>query len=682
MSRGPTVANSALEIRAGGLALIDDSGPERTSLGTWILKDPEKVMVAATPEAVAETLAEVDQTRADLHWVALLDYELGFWFEPKLFHLRDFQHPPLTVISFRSARWLSRAHFDEWLQEAVRSLPKSQARAGTADLRMTNDFSIYSGAVRRILQHIGAGDCCQVNFTWSLDFRYFGSPLALYQLLRIQQPVHHGAFVQLADRSLLSLSPELFLERRDHQLQVRPMKGTIQRTGDSAADADLADTLRNSEKDRAENLMIVDLMRNDLGRLADIGTVKVEELFGIEAYPTLFQMVSTVCAQIPTLPLHTILAALFPCGSVTGAPKIRAMEIIQELERRPRGLYTGSIGHLRPGGDFSFNVAIRTLELQENGIGTLGIGSGIVADSKPDDEHAECLAKARFLTDLPVDFQLIETMAAYPNSIAPIPLLPLHLDRLRKSTRYFGFRFPEKAIRSCLEEITSDSQQWSVGRRIRLQVWKSGEIYVTHEPLPARLISRSWKIAFASERVDSCDLFLRHKTTVREIYDRALQLTKKVANLFDLVFLNERQEVTEGARSNLFAVIDGIWMTPPVDCGLLAGVQREQVLRDQTRTVIERALYADDLRRADQLYMSNAVRGLIQVELIPEYTWWPNAALSTRLAESAKSLRAIARSFRHFVRVRSKIAPSASKVFWGGGSMATFPSSDKTARSR
>ena len=615
MSGGPTVANSALEIRAGGLALIDDSGPERTSLGTWILTDPEKVMVAATPEAVAETLAEVDQTRADLHWVALLNYELGFWFEPKLFHLRDFQHPPLRVISFRSARWLSRAHLDEWLQEAVRSLPKSQARAGTTDLRMTNDLCIYRRAVRRILQHIGAGDCYQVNFTWSLDFRYFGSPLALYQLLRVQQPVHHGAFVQLADRSLLSLSPELFLERRDHQLRVRPMKGTIQKTGDSAADADLADTLRNSEKDRAENLMIVDLIRNDLGRLADIGTVKVEELFRIESYPTLFQMVSTISAQIPTLPLQTILAALFPCGSVTGAPKIRAMEIIQELEGRPRGLYTGSIGHLRPGGDFSFNVAIRTLELQENGIGTLGIGSGIVADSKPDDEYAECLAKARFLTDLPVDFQLIETMAAYPNSTAPIPLLPLHMDRLRKSTRYFGFRFPEKAIRSCLEEITSDL---SVGRRIRLQVWKSGKIYVTHEPLPARLISRSWKIAFASERVDSRDLFLRHKTTVREIYDRALQLSKKVANLFDLVFLNERQEVTEGARSNLFAIIDGIWMTPPVDCGLLAGVQREQILRDQSQTVIERTLYADDLRRADQLYMSNAVRGLIQVELIPE----------------------------------------------------------------
>src|SRR6516165_3482982 len=302
MSRGPTVANSALEIPAGGLALIDDSGPERTSLGTWILKDPEKVMVAATPEAVAETLAEVDQTRADLHWVALLDYELRFWFEPKLFHLRDFQHPPLTIISFRS-------------------LPKSQARAGTTDLRMTNDFCIYRRAVRRILQHIGAGDCYQVNFTWSLDFRYFGSPLALYQLLRVQQPVRHGAFVQLPGHSVLSLSPELFLERRGHQLRVRPMKGTVQKVG--AAEADLADTLRNSEKDRAENLMIVDLMRNDLGRLAKIGTVRVEELFGIESYPTLLQMVSTISAQIPTLSLHTILSALFPCGSVTGAPKSR-----------------------------------------------------------------------------------------------------------------------------------------------------------------------------------------------------------------------------------------------------------------------------------------------------------------------------------------------------------------------
>ena len=239
-----------------------------------------------------------------------------------------------------------------------------------------------------------------------------------------------------------------------------------------------------------------------------------------------------------------------------------------------------------------------------------------MADSKPDDEYAECLAKARFLTDLPVDFQLIETMAAYPNATAPIPLLPLHLERLRKSAQYFGFRFQAKAIRSCLEEITSDSQRWSVGRRIRLQAWKSGEIYVTQEPLPANLSSRRWKIAFASERVESGDIFLRHKTTVREIYDRALQLTKTVANLFDLVFLNERQEVTEGARSNLFAVIDGIWITPPVDCGLLPGVRREQILRDHRPTVIERVLYADDLRQADQLYMSNAVRGLIQVELI------------------------------------------------------------------
>jgi para-aminobenzoate synthetase / 4-amino-4-deoxychorismate lyase len=450
MPPGLTVADSVQEFRAAGLALIDDSGPERTSSGTWILTDPEKVMVAATQEAIAEILAEVDQTGADLHWVALLNYELGFWFEPKLFHLRDFRHPPLIMICFRSAHWLSRTQFDGWLQEAVWNLPKSQTRAGIADLRVTNDLSTYCRAVRRILQHIGSGDCYQVNFTWSLDFRYFGSPLALYRLLRVQQPVHHGALVQLAGRSILSLSPELFLERRGHQLQVRPMKGTMQLTG--AAEADLADSLRNSEKDRAENLMIVDLMRNDLGRLAEVGTVKVEELFGIESYPTLLQMVSTVSAQIPTLPLQTILAALFPCGSVTGAPKIRAMEIIHEFERRPRGLYTGSIGHLRPGGDFSFNVAIRTLELQENGIGVLGIGSGIVADSKPDDEYAECLAKARFLTDLPVDFQLIETMAAYPNSTAPIPLLPLHLERLRKSAQYFGFRFQAKAIRSCLEE--------------------------------------------------------------------------------------------------------------------------------------------------------------------------------------------------------------------------------------
>jgi para-aminobenzoate synthetase/4-amino-4-deoxychorismate lyase len=600
MYKSCTVANSAPDINAGEFALIDGIGPDRRSQGSGILTDQQKLIVAHTPEAIANALAEVNQNRADIHWIALLDYELGFWFEPKLFHLRDFQRPPLTVISFRSARWLSRRDFDEWLQEAVRALPKSKARTGIVDLRNTSEPCHYRRAVGRILEHIRAGDCYQVNLTWSLEFRYYGSPLALYQLLRIQQPVRHGAFVQLSGRSLLSVSPELFLERHDHKLCARPMKGTIRRTGHSAADADLANTLRNSEKDRAENLMIVDLIRNDLGRLANTGTVKVEELFRIEAYPTLFQMVSTISAQVPTLPLHTILTALFPCGSVTGAPKIRAMEIIQEVENRSRRLYTGSIGHLLPGGDFSFNVAIRTLELRDDGIGALGLGSGIVADSKPDGEYAECLAKARFLTDLPVDFQLIETMAAYPNPTAPIPLLPLHLERLRKSTSYFGFCFPDKSIRSYLEQITRDARRWCIGRLIRLQVWKSGEFEVTHEPLPADFTSRGWKIAFASERVDSRDLFLRHKTTVRDIFDRALQLTNKVTNLFDLVFRNEREEVTEGARSNLFAVIDGTWVTPPVPCGLLAGVQREQILRNRCRMAIERVLYPDDLRRPDQ----------------------------------------------------------------------------------
>ena len=229
MSRSLTVANLVQEIRTGGLALIDDSGPERASPGTWILKDPERVMVAAKTQAIVETLAQMDQARADLHWVALLNYELGFWFEERLFHLRDSRHPPLMAICFRSAHWLSHAQFDGWLQEAFCSLPKSQARAGIADLRVTTDLCMYRRAVRQILQHIGAGDCYQVNFTWSLHFRYFGSPPALYQLLRVQQPVQHGAFVQLGGRSVLSLSPELFLERRDHQLRVRPMNAGIRR---------------------------------------------------------------------------------------------------------------------------------------------------------------------------------------------------------------------------------------------------------------------------------------------------------------------------------------------------------------------------------------------------------------------------------------------------------------------
>jgi para-aminobenzoate synthetase/4-amino-4-deoxychorismate lyase len=521
--------------------------------------------------------------------------------------------PLLTAWVFEHMRPLAHSDVDAFIARRLAMLPPQAVIAGVAGVVPTLDEVAFHAAIRRIRQYITEGDVYQVNFTYALNYRYYGDPLALYARLRQIQPVHYGAFIKTAEQAILSLSPELFMRRTGDRITAKPMKGTALWGLMPAEDAARAELLLTSDKERAENLMIVDLIRNDLGRLAPPGGVRVERLFEIEPYPTVLQMSSTITATVPDCPLPEIFRALFPCGSVSGAPKIRAMEIIAELEHEPRGLYCGALGYLAPDGDFLFNVPIRTLVLEADGRGRLGIGSGVVFDSDPAAEFAECRLKARFLTGLPAQFQLIESLRLDPAHAEFFPFLDRHLRRLEHSARHFGFHWDGGSVRSRLLAHARELGATCV-HKTRLLLAQDGKASIASEPLADMPEGATKKVVLAKPRVNSRDLFLYHKTTVRPLHDAELARIAAIAGCFDVLFCNERGELTEGARSNLFLSLGGRLCTPPVSAGLLDGVMRHNLL--EQGKAVERTLQPEDLRRADAIYLSNAVRGLTRVQLI------------------------------------------------------------------
>ena len=540
----------------------------------------------------ASLVAALARLEAEPGWVVCaLDFELGYLIEPKSAPL-GWQPMPDKVL----ARFWRFARCTPLMAEAAETWLVAQKRteaAGICDLQPALDESAYAVAVNRIKQLICSGDCYQVNFTFPLNFKWFGTPLALYARLRQRQPVRYGGFVGDERQSVLSLSPELFVEKIGERLRTRPMKGTAPR---SLA----AEVLATSAKDRAENLMIVDLLRNDLGRIAEKGSVQVDQLFEIEAYPTVWQMVSEISARIGCHSLGDVLQAMFPCGSITGAPKIRAMQIAAELERQPRGLYTGALGFLAPNGDFRFNVAIRTLELAANGQGKMGVGSGIVADSQALAEWQECLLNAGFLRDSDPGLKLIETLR---RDGGMYPMWAGHLARLRRSAQAFGFPLDEQLLFQQLG-LQPARGTW----RVRVTLDKAGLIEVQSFALDAAPPALR-EAALAEARIDSTAVLRRHKTTDRALYDEALRKLPADSPIFDLIFLNERGEVAEGARSNVFVERDGILLTPPIASGALPGVLRAQLLASGRAR--EAVLMPTDL--AGTFLLGNALRGLIPV---------------------------------------------------------------------
>ncbi|MFZ4535368.1 aminodeoxychorismate synthase component I [Propionivibrio sp.] len=548
----------------------------------------------------------VEAASANGEWIALAaDYALGACFEPAVAH-SNAGRPRLRGWVFGQARHLDPQAISAFVDKHLARMPEQDRVAGIAELAPGLDATGHASRVEQVQRWITAGDCYQINLTFPLVGRIYGHPLALYAGLRERQPVRYGAYIASPEEVLLSFSPELFFERIGGRVVTRPMKGTAPRGATPEEDAARRSELLASEKERAENIMIVDLLRNDLGRLAAPGKVRVESLCEIEAYPTLWQMVSTVTADLPEVRLVDLFRALFPCGSITGAPKIRAMQCIAELETAQRGLYTGALGWLAPGGDCRFSVAIRTLEVEPDGRARLGVGSGIVIDSVPAREYAECLLKSRFLSGFNPGFELVETMRMERGEY---PFLALHLGRLQASARALGFACDVQAISAALANQLSGC---AVGiYRVRLTLAHNGNYHISRALLPGD--AQPWQVVLADERLDADDYLIRHKTTARSRYNRALACLAESPEVFDVIFLNTRGEVCEGARSNVFVERGGMLLTPPLSCGLLPGVMRRHLL--ETGRAVECLLSREDLLGASAIFVANALRGLVPVNL-------------------------------------------------------------------
>ncbi|MCW3055755.1 MAG: para-aminobenzoate synthase, subunit [Chthonomonadales bacterium] len=465
----------------------------------------------------------------------------------------------------------------------------------------------FTQDIAQIRAAIGEGEFYQVNHTLRLRAPFTGDDFAWYRRLQAAQQAGYSAYLDLGRYRILSVSPELFFQRTGDRIVTRPMKGTMPRGRWEAEDAQHAKALIASEKERAENLMIVDLLRNDLGRIAETGSVQVEKLFAVERYPTVLQMTSTVAATLtPETTLPDLFTALFPCGSVTGAPKIRAMHRIAALESAPRQVYCGAIGYLVPNGPTVFNVAIRTVLLDtETGIAEYGVGSGITWDSTPQGEYAENRLKAQVLEQTWPPFDLLETLRLEQGVYA---LLSRHIDRLCASARYFDIPVSASALQTALaaHALTLGLGPW----RIRLLVHSRGEIRIETFPLNT-LPSDGLRAALTASPISRKDRFLFHKTTHRSVYT-----TRRAEHpdLDETLLWNEEGELTEFTTGNLVVEQDGDRWTPPLDCGLLPGTLRAELLA--TGAISERVLHPSDLTSTTALWLINSVRGWVPIRLV------------------------------------------------------------------
>ncbi|GHF16941.1 aminodeoxychorismate synthase, component I [Kordiimonas sediminis] len=635
-------------LRRPPFVLLDDSRKSSVAGQSRLFHDPEYIITANTLDEVPDALKRIDAAYSDgLHVAGWISYEVAASFEEKLARLYCGKAPE-PLIWMMATRHMARLSPHDTLEHLDAASIGTQRRATLKAGPPDTDKNSYLSAIGKLKDYILSGDIYQVNYTYPVPLTLSGDVLALYGQLRTAQPVPYGAFIDTgpvdADNpaeqyQILSLSPELFLSRRGNQLTCKPMKGTAPRGNTPTSDADTVASLRTDEKSKAENLMIVDLIRNDLSKMARPGSVTTTDLFSVETYPTLHQMTSTVTADAEESLLPSdVIKAMFPCGSVTGAPKIRAMEIISELEDTPRGIYCGAIGHFSPpkltaggespGPDWTLNVPIRTVVLDHFGQGRISIGSGIVADSDAESEYAECNLKARFLEEKGRNFHLIETLkynpAAHHSGDEALTFLDLHMDRLQASAAYFGFPYDAASIRAALDAHTSalphlnnstDNNSTGGYYRLRLLLADTGAVSITSVAVNSmRKSAHPAKVYINKTRTDSRDRFLYHKTTRRDLYDR--EYKKASAQGFaDTIFLNENGAVTEGAIHNLFARFGDQIVTPPVSAGLLPGTLRANLLRTAPNIYTERHLTVGDLEKADALYLGNSVRGMTEVIL-------------------------------------------------------------------
>lgn len=576
------------------------TGPARE----WrIFRDPAAILRARTPAEVVGVLQDVESavTTGGCYAAGYVTYEAAAAFD--------------LPVRAPAARALPLVCFGLFRPESVEveyGLPRAGAYR-TGEWTPSIDKATYKDAIRRIKALIEAGETYQINFTFRLATLFSGDPLALLVDLDAAQDGPCGGYVEDGRHVICSASPELFVGVRGDLIECRPMKGTGPRGLWASADRARGEALRSSPKNRAENVMVVDMTRNDLGRFARTGSVEATSLFEVERYPLQWQMASTVRAR-GNVTLAGLFEALFPAGSVTGAPKHRSMSIIRDLETGPRGIYTGAIGYLSPDGGRHFSVAIRTVAIdRERESAEFGVGSGIVWDSVDEDEYEECRLKASILLNPPrfsyaigrrASFQLLETIGWTPS--AGFALLSRHLERLAESAACFRFECDLESVQALLDNAVADLVEPA---KLRVLLSQDGAIVcvgIHLGPSP----DTPMQVAMATEPIDTNDVFLYHKTTRRDVYERA---RASRPDCDGVVLWNRDGEVTEATEANIVVELDGAKVTPPVECGLLPGTFRGQLLAEGT--IAERRVTVPQLKHATGIWLINSVRGWLPAEI-------------------------------------------------------------------
>jgi para-aminobenzoate synthetase / 4-amino-4-deoxychorismate lyase len=611
---------------------FDTSRPDQENVESLLFLEPVDRMICRIGENLENYLTALQERLSNGFYLAgWVGYEFGAMLEGRIETKRK-SHPENQVLADLGV-FLKPLRFDHVTGENNFPFESESTRLeetyAVSNLRPNMAKEEYLQDLNLVREYIIAGDTYQVNYTMKLLFDFEGSSEMLYSALRKNQSVAYGAYIRNGEERILSFSPELFFRKKGDEITVRPMKGTASKGKNGTEEQRYSRELHYDSKNRSENVMIVDLLRNDLARLMHghgESQVFVDSLFDVESYESLLQMTSTIKAKstspiMSNLKLTELFRALFPCGSITGAPKIRTMQIIDELEKEHRGVYTGAIGYFGPDGSAVFNVPIRTVRLQGKS-GEMGIGGGITYDSVAEEEWKESLLKGRFLTHRQPDFQLFETILWQPDS--GYWLLEEHLQRLISSAQFFKFSYDVPSVRARLyqEEAAFDRGCY----RVRLVLTKDGRLSLTAVPcdapslmaLPPKPLQDDMSdcalVDFSSRKTDADSLWCYHKTTMRELYDAEYKRARKVG-LFDLLFCNSVGEVTEGCISNLIIYSEGRYMTPSLTGGLLPGIMRGHLLTDSAVPLVEKVLTEQDIRAAQALWLCNSVRGLVRVRL-------------------------------------------------------------------
>lgn len=564
------------------LSLLLKSGSE------WLkFTDPIIIFAAHHLNQISDQLKQLEQYTKEGKYVAgFISYEAASAMDTAL-NTRELTDFPLMLFGV----------FNKPVKQKL--LLETNEKYSIGAWQPSQSPELYNSNIARIKENIKAGDTYQVNYTMRLTTKFKGSPYALFYQLAQNQKTDYTAFIDFDNYAICSVSPELFFSLDKDQLIARPMKGTAARGGSFEQDILQQKKLKISPKEKAENLMIVDMIRNDFGKICNAGSVGVPRLFNTERYPTVWQMTSDVQGR-SSLGLNDIFKALFPCASITGAPKPKTMQIIKELEKTPRKIYTGTIGYFSPEQKAQFNVAIRTVLIDRNkNQAEYGVGSGIVWDSVDNKEYEECILKAKVLTEKKVKFDLLETMLVTGEH--EIFLLDYHMRRLRNSAEYFDYFFDEITIRRrLLETISFDKLPY----KLRLLLAEDGSFKIEHHPVEIKRTG-FLKISLAKNSVDSSDPFLYHKTTNRMIYENAMEQMVS-ENVDDVLLKNEKGEITESPIANVILEKKGQFYTPPIECGLLNGTFRQSLIAN--KKVQEKVILREDIANSDGLFLVNSVK--------------------------------------------------------------------------